>query len=58
MKSWADTDPEKNEAYYSFDNLVWPTSNNADLPSRERVLIAEFIHKEINSRPKPNKEGM
>ena len=40
-------------AYYCFVNLGWPPSKYADLPYRERVLITEFIRKEIKSRPQP-----
>ena len=30
-------------AYYCFVNLGWPPSKYADLPYRERVLIAEVL---------------
>lgn len=48
----ANPDGDTLAAYYCFVNLGWPPSKYADLPHRERVLIAEFIHKEIKSRPK------
>ena len=38
-------------AYYCFVNHGWPPSKYSALPYRERALIAEFIHKEIKSRP-------
>ena len=39
-------------AYYCFVNLGWPPSKYEALPYNERVLIVQFIRKEINSRPK------
>lgn len=37
-------------AYYCFVNLGWPPSKYEQLPFRERVLIVEFIKREIESR--------
>ena len=48
----ASPDPETMAAYYCFVNLGWPPSQYAALPYRERFLIAAFIKKEIDSRPK------
>ena len=45
-------DGETLAAYYCFVNLGWPPSKYEALPYRERVLIAQFIHKEIQSRKK------
>lgn len=39
-------------AYYCFVNLGWPPSKYAELPYRERVLVAQFVKREIDSRPK------
>lgn len=39
-------------AYYCFVNLGWPPSKYAELPYRERVLISQFVAKEIKSREK------
>lgn len=39
-------------AYYCFVNLGWPPSKYAKLPYRERVLVAQFVKREIDSRPK------
>lgn len=39
-------------AYYCFVNLGWPPSKYAALPYRERVLVAQFAKREIDSRPK------
>lgn len=43
-------DPETVSAYYCFVNLGWPPSKYASLPYRERVLVSEFIRREIESR--------
>lgn len=42
-------------AYYCFINLGWPPSKYAALPYRERLLIAEFVDREIKSRKKAQK---
>lgn len=39
-------------AYYCFINLGWPPSKYAALPLRERLLIAQFVRREIESRRK------
>lgn len=39
-------------AYYCFVNLGWPPSKYEQLPLRERVLVAQFVHKELKSREK------
>ncbi|MCI8418909.1 MAG: hypothetical protein HFF79_00160 [Oscillospiraceae bacterium] len=43
-------------AYYCFVNLGWPPSRYADLPYRERLLVAAMVRKEMASRPKANSE--
>lgn len=45
-------DPETWIAYYCFVNLGWEPSKYEKLPLRERVLIAEFVRREIKARPK------
>ena len=45
-------DPETMAAYYCFVNFGWPPSKYEALPLRERVLLSQFIHKELASRPK------
>lgn len=47
--------PETMVAYYCFVNLGWPPSKYAALPYRERLLIAEFVDREIKSRKKAQK---
>lgn len=47
-----DRDPDTVAAYYMFVNHGWPPSKYAALPYRERVLLWEFIQREIASRPK------
>ena len=44
-------------AYYCFVNLGWPPSKYTALPYRERVLIAEFVAKEVNERKKAEQKG-
>ena len=39
-------------AYYCFVNFGWPPSKYEALPLREKVLISQFIHKELQSRKK------
>lgn len=39
-------------AYYCFVNLGWPPSQYEALPYRERVMVAQFIKKELKSREK------
>lgn len=48
-------DPETMIAYYCFVNLGWPPSKYAALPYRERLLIAEFVDREIKARKKAQK---
>lgn len=48
-------DPETWLAYYCFVNRHWPPSKYTQLPYRERVLIAEFIHREVEAREKQAK---
>lgn len=42
-------------AYYCFVNLGWPPSKYAALPYRERLLVAEFVDREIKARKKAQK---
>lgn len=42
-------------AYYCFVNLGWPPSKYAALPYRERLLISEFVDREIKARKKAQK---
>ena len=42
-------------AYYCFVNLGWPPSKYAALPYRARLLIAEFVDREITARKKAQK---
>lgn len=37
-------------AYYCFVNLGWPPSQYEALPYREKILITQFINKEIAMR--------
>lgn len=45
-------DPETWLAYYCFVNRGWPPSQFNELPYREKVLVAEFVHREVEAREK------
>lgn len=51
----ASPDSEAEVAYYCFINLGWPPSKYANLPFRERALIAEMVARELRSRKEANK---
>jgi hypothetical protein len=44
-------------AYYCFVNHGWTPSTYAELPDREKVLVALFIKKEAEEREKLKKHG-
>ena len=43
-------------AYYMFVNHGWRPSQEAGLPTREKILLAQFIRKEMRARQRA-KEG-
>lgn len=43
-------------AYYCFVNRGWAPSQYDALPYREKVLVAEFVHHEVEAREKQAKE--
>lgn len=45
-------DPDTYAAYYCFVNFGWSPSQYAALSHRERLLVLQFIQKEIASRDK------
>lgn len=51
----AASDPDTLIAYYCFVNLGWTPSTYANLPFRERALVAEFVVREMESRKKVKK---
>lgn len=44
-------------AYYCFINRNWTPSQYDNLPYREKVLVAEFVSREVKSREKQAKKG-
>lgn len=44
-------------AYYCFVNRNWPPSFYLGLPYRERVLISQFVHREVEAREKQIKKA-
>lgn len=44
-------------AYYCFTNRNWPPSQYDNLPYREKILVAEFVKREVKAREKQAKKG-
>lgn len=51
-----EADPEFLSAYYCFVNFGWPPSEYLKLSYRERILIFEFIMRDLKTRDKINKD--
>ena len=43
-------DPDAWLAYYCFINRNWAPHQYEELPYREKILVAEFVHREVKSR--------
>lgn len=50
-------DPDTWLAYYCFTNRNWTPSQYDDLTYREKILVAEFVKREVKAREKQAKKG-